>query len=178
MLHARNSLKGVVGSRLLRLAQMSFAPRSTQDGHMPPWEVAKAAALDQVITDMEKHLGKSCWEILGRGKVPYIASKVVLKGGGHPKDRAIRKVLKKCKDPDWHPGQAPENAGGRPAVFSEHVKQEPHAYRNCLVICNTARAPLWGARLHVSNSNSSSGFAGLCARARRSRESPWRTRMR
>ena len=45
---------------------MAFCPEHTRDGYLPPWEVAKAAALDSVISDMERHLGKSCWELLGR----------------------------------------------------------------------------------------------------------------
>ena len=103
---------------------MAFCPEHTRDGYLPPWEVAKAVALDSVISDMERHLGKSCWELLGRGKVPYIAGRLALQGGGQPQDRAVRKILAKCRKKDWYPGKQPENVGGRPPVFSDHAKQE------------------------------------------------------
>ena len=103
---------------------MAFCPEHTRDGYLPPWEVAKAAALDSVISDMERHLGKSCWELLGRGKVPYIAGRLALQGGGQPQERAVRKILAKCRKKDWYPGKQPENVGGRPPVFSDHAKQE------------------------------------------------------
>ena len=103
---------------------MAFCPEHTRDGYLPPWEVAKAAALDSVISDMERHLGKSCWELLGRGKVPYIAGRLALQGGGQPQERAVRKILAKCRKKDWYPDKQPENVGGRPPVFSDHAKQE------------------------------------------------------
>ena len=103
---------------------MSLAPDNTQDGHLPPWEVAKAAALDQVISHMEARHGKTCWEILGRGKAPYIAERLALKGGGHPQERAVRKLIANCRQGGWYPGKPPENVGGRPPVFSDHAKHE------------------------------------------------------
>ncbi len=103
---------------------MSLAPDSTQHRRLPPWEVAKAAAYDEIITNSGKHLGKFCWQLLGRGEVPYVQSKLTRVGGGHPNPRSVRAVLKKCKEPGWYPGKVPENKGGRPPVFSEHVKEE------------------------------------------------------
>lgn len=150
-------------------AVMSFDPAGSKIGHLPPWEVAKAVAMDNVISDLEEHLGKDCWQLLGVGKVPYVsagctghglqssglrvgghevqhieeqfgqqpyaclfetvgrlfvASSCSRAGGGHPSDRAVRKLLSKCKCDDWFPGKAPDYSGGRPAVFSEHVKDE------------------------------------------------------
>lgn len=58
--------------------------------------------MDAVIEDMEKVMGKSCWQFLGRGKVPYIADKLVLKGGGKPSERAVRAVLQRGKGDDWY----------------------------------------------------------------------------
>ena len=103
---------------------VAFCPEHTRDGYLPPWEVAKAAALDSVISDMERHLGKSCWELLGRGKVPYIVGRLALKGDGQPQDRAVRKLLAKCRKIDWFTGKQPENVDGRPPAFSDHAKQE------------------------------------------------------
>ncbi len=103
---------------------MSLSPDSTQRARLPPWEVAKAAAYNEVISDLEKHLGKSCWELLGRGKVPYVRSKLTLVGGGSPSPRSVRALFERCKDKTWYPGRAPEDTGGRPSIFSEHVKDE------------------------------------------------------
>ena len=75
----------------------ALCPEHTRDGYLPPWEVAKAAAFDSVISDMERHLGKSCWGLLGREKVPYIAGRLALQGGGQPQDRAVRKILTDCR---------------------------------------------------------------------------------
>ena len=36
----------------------------------------------------------------------------------------MRKLLRKCQSDGWFPGKQPENVGGRPAVFSDHVKGE------------------------------------------------------
>ena len=103
---------------------MVFDPLGTQQGRLPPWEVAKAVAMDVVISDMEKWQGRSCYELLGQGKVPYIASKLTKVGGGTPSDRAVRGVLASGKAQGWYPGKVSGDAGGRPAVFSDHVKQE------------------------------------------------------
>ena len=37
----------------------------TPKGRLPPMEVAKAIAYEQVLQDMEAHMEKSCWELLG-----------------------------------------------------------------------------------------------------------------
>ena len=47
---------------------MALAPGKTKEGSLPPFEVAKAVAFEAVITQMEKHAGKSCWQLLGMGK--------------------------------------------------------------------------------------------------------------
>ncbi len=103
---------------------MSFSPGSTQNGRLPPWEVAKAAAYNEVISDMEKHLGKSCWQLLGQGKVPYVRSKLTLVGGGSPNARSVRATFARCNFESWYPGKAPDDKGGRPPTFSGHVKGE------------------------------------------------------
>ena len=80
---------------------LSFSPDSVQHGRLSPWEIAKAAAYNDVISDMEKHLGKSCWQLLGQGKVPYVRTKLLLVGGGHPSERAVRAAFARCKDSSW-----------------------------------------------------------------------------
>ena len=47
---------------------MVFDPLGTQQGRLPPWEVANAVAMDVVITDMEKWQGRSCYELQGPPK--------------------------------------------------------------------------------------------------------------
>ena len=103
---------------------MVFDPLGTQEDRLSPWEVAKAVAMDAVIADMGKYQKKSCYVLLGQGKVPYIASKLTKVGGGNPSDRAVRSVLALGKTKGWYPGKPPDNVGGRPAVYSDHVKQE------------------------------------------------------
>ena len=91
-------------------------------------DIAKAFALDVVLADVAETLDTPASELIGRRVDEYIASKVTVRGGGHPDPRVMRKVLAKCKDPSWYPGkpsrQEPGSKGGRPAVYSEHQKDE------------------------------------------------------
>ena len=111
-----------LSSRLF--GSMVFDPLGTQHGRLPPWEVAKAVAMDLVITDMEKAKQANCYVLLGAGKVPYIASKLTKVGGGNPSHRAVRAVIANSKDKAWSPGKASDDLGGRPPVISDHVKRE------------------------------------------------------
>ena len=47
---------------------MDFDPEDTPQGKLPPWETAKAVAYEQVLNKMEKHLGKTCKQLTGKGK--------------------------------------------------------------------------------------------------------------
>ena len=51
----------------------SWSPEDTKEGTLPPFEVAKAFAFDVVLRQMESHLGKSCWQLLGEGKTAFTA---------------------------------------------------------------------------------------------------------
>ena len=44
---------------------MSFAPEEAKHGHLPPWELAKAAAYDTVLQDVEAHTGIPAAELVG-----------------------------------------------------------------------------------------------------------------
>ena len=104
--------------------RMALAPGTTAQGKLPPYEVAKAVAFNEVITQMEKHTGKSCWELLGEGKKTFVAKRLKLVGGGHPTARAVTKQWTKTKQDDtWHPGKKPENPGGRPEQITPAQKQ-------------------------------------------------------
>ena len=67
-----------------------LAPERTQEGRLPPWEVAKAAAFSVVITHMADHLQQSPFELLGKRVDEFIAEHLTLVGGGQPTPRAVR----------------------------------------------------------------------------------------
>ena len=76
----------------------SFDPDSTRDGHLPPWEVAKANAYAEVLRQMSTHMGKTPFELVGKRVDDFIAQRLTLKGGGSPTARAVRAALKRCSD--------------------------------------------------------------------------------
>jgi hypothetical protein len=101
-----------------------FCPDTLKDGVLPPWEVAKAYAFHVVVKDVAEMLGERPADILGKRVDEYIASRVCLKGGGHPSARNIRKLLANLADSSWYPGKNSDQSPGRPPVYSEHVKDE------------------------------------------------------
>ena len=103
-----------------------FDPCSTVEGELPPWEVAKAYALHIVIGHVAEQLDTPAHELPGSRVDDYIAKQIVLKGGGHPEARGVRKVIARCKQPDWYPGQRThKRAGaGRQPTYSEHQNNE------------------------------------------------------
>ena len=106
------------------MADDSFSPDTTKPGYLSPWELAKAYALHMVAIRMAEEWCTTPAEMLGQRLDAFIASKVVLQGGGHPSERAIRKALRKCSQEGWYPGKiAPSNAG-RKRVYSEEVLAE------------------------------------------------------
>ena len=101
-----------------------FAPDGMKDGKLPPWEIARAMAYNNVLKDISAHLNRPAHELVGQRVDEYIAERVALKGGGHPTSRAIRKLLRKCSDATWFPGKKPIHAGGQPELYSQHQKEE------------------------------------------------------
>ena len=103
---------------------MALEPGDTPKGKLPPFEVAKAVAFEAVLTQMEKHTGKSCWELLGMGKKEFTAKQLQVVGGGRPTGRAVQKHWTKVKGDDkWAPGKKPDNQGGRPSQITQAQKQ-------------------------------------------------------
>lgn len=102
----------------------NFSPSDTKQGYLPPWQLAKAAAYQEVIKDVEEQVGMKPAEFLGMRVDAYIASKVILQGGGHPSERAVREALRRCQDPTWFPGEAAPTSGGRPPIYTEHQKND------------------------------------------------------
>ena len=73
---------------------------------------------------MEKHLGKSCWELTGQGKADFTAGQLRAQGGGRPSGRAIKTIWANAKkDGQWLLGQTPANQGGRPPQITQGQKQ-------------------------------------------------------
>ena len=102
----------------------SFCPDSTRDGYLPPWELAKAVALHTVVQEMAERWSITPSEVVGGRLDAWIASRVVLKGGGHPSERALRAALSKCSDEAWYPGKPMQTTAGRKRVYREHVVNE------------------------------------------------------
>ena len=103
---------------------MALKPDSTPEGKLPPYEVARAMAFNDVITQMETHTGKTCWELLGEGKNQFVAKRLKTVGGKHPTPRAVTKQWTKGKnDAKWFPGKKPDNQGGRPEQITPAQKQ-------------------------------------------------------
>ena len=121
-----DAISQMFGTRFKSSCTMTnpFCPDTVKNGVLPPWEVAKAYAFHVVVKDMAKILGERPAVLLGKRVDDYIASKVCLKGGGHPSTRAIRHVLGSCSNSSWYPGRVSEVSPGRPPVYSEHIKQE------------------------------------------------------
>ena len=104
---------------------MKFSPDRTPQGKLPPMEVAKAIAYEQVIADMEEHLGKTCWELTGKSRAALTAAKLKVKGGGKPGERRVKKIWEKAKkDPKWFVGQAKSHQGGRPPTIAMAQKRD------------------------------------------------------
>lgn len=106
------------------MADTDYAPDSARRGTLPPWELAKAVAYQEVLRDIEAETGISAAELVGKRVDEYIASKVTLQGGGSPTSRALRKALARVRDPEWYPGKPPAAGAGRPPVYSDHTRQE------------------------------------------------------
>jgi len=93
-------------------------------GKLSILEKTKAVAFEKAIAAMEKHLGKSCWELTGQGKADFTAGHLRAEGGGRPSGRAIKAIWTKAKqDGQWSLGEAPANQGGRPPQITKGQKQ-------------------------------------------------------
>lgn len=106
------------------MTQVDYDPNTTKDGHLPPWEVAKAYGIHVALRTISEHIGESPSELLGQRVDKFIASQLQLKGGGNPTERAVRETLKKCANTYWYPGKVVQYSGGRPPIFTEFQKQE------------------------------------------------------
>ena len=94
--------------------QCGLDSERTQNGRLPPWELAKALAFHTVIAAVCDHLGQAAPELLGKRCDAYIAEQLTLVGGGHPTARAVRAVVVRCRSYSYYPGQP--RAGSRRAA--------------------------------------------------------------
>ena len=103
---------------------MAFDPTGTPHGRLPPWEIAKAVAFHEVLKRVTKDLSISTHKILGERVDAFISQRLLLVGGGHPTERAVRSAIQRGLDPSWFPGKAMGKSTGRPPQISEHQKDE------------------------------------------------------
>ena len=103
---------------------MNHSDGNTPQGKMPPMEVAKTIAFEKVLASIEKHLGKSSWDLLGQSRAAFTAKHVSLKGGGHPGERRVKRLWETVKkDPKWFVGKGGKEKGGRPPQITLAQKQ-------------------------------------------------------
>ena len=102
----------------------SLTPDDTPVGKLPPFEFAKAYAFAAVIKQMERHMAKSAWELIGEGNGEFIAKHLEVKGGGRPKREAVFKTIQRCKTSGWYPGKTGAERRGRKPVVSKRQKEE------------------------------------------------------
>ena len=91
----------------------------TPCGKLAPFEKTKAVAFQQVIVSMEKHLGKSCWQLTGQGQADFTARHLRAQGGGSPSGRAIQMVWAQHKMDGTTSAKGP----GRPPQITQGQKQ-------------------------------------------------------
>ena len=85
--------------------------------------MAKAYAFEQVLQQVQKHLGMPAYQLLGEDKVAFIARHLTLQGGGNPGLQTVFKAIRKCKQPGWFPGCVTGKRTGRPPAFTEHQRK-------------------------------------------------------
>lgn len=104
--------------------QSSLSPDDTPNGTPPPFEVAEAYAFDVVLSQMEKHMGKSLRQLLEDEKGNFIAKQLELKGGVRPSRSSVFKAIQKCGEKGWYPGKVTGQRSGRKPTCTQHQKEE------------------------------------------------------
>ena len=62
----------------------TYGDEHTPKGKLPPWEVAKAFAMHEVLVATAEKAGQTPVAMIGQRLYDFIASRVHVKGGGHP----------------------------------------------------------------------------------------------
>ena len=99
---------------------MEKEPKSMAKRSIRCSEVAKALAFDVVITQMEEHMQKSCWELFGKSKGDFTDKHVLIVGRRHQTGRAVQKHRTKAKNDGK---EESTNQRGRPFSISQSQKQ-------------------------------------------------------
>ena len=100
-----------------------MATGTTPAGKLSPQEIEKVMAYKEVLEEMEKHMGKTCWELVGKGKKDFTAQKLSEKGGHSVTGRAVQKHWTKAAQKKKDSEKA-SNPVGRPPTIS--LKQKPN----------------------------------------------------
>ena len=99
-----------------------MATGKTPAGRLSPQEIEKVMAYKDVPEEMEKHMGKTCWELVGKGKKDFTAQKLSEKGGHSLTGRAVQKHWTKAAQKKKDSEKA-SNPVGRPPTISLKQKQ-------------------------------------------------------
>ena len=67
-------------------------------------------------------MGKSACVPLGAEKGDFIASDLLLQGGGHPTRQCVFQSIARCKQAGWYPGRLHGQRTGRTPVITERQK--------------------------------------------------------
>ena len=107
------------------MGAVDFAPDSTPRGWQPPWQVALAFAYHTVLESMASSQGVWPHELVDQPVAQLIASRLQVKGGGHPTPRAVQQVIARYQRSWLVPGKpAPAKKSGRQPVYTERQKAE------------------------------------------------------
>lgn len=93
-----------------------MATGKTPAGKLSPHEVEKVLAYKEVLEEMEEHMGKTCWELVGKGKKEFTAQKLSEKGGLSVTGRAVQKHWTKAAQKKKDSDKATSTAGRPPSI--------------------------------------------------------------
>ena len=162
-------MKSIGSLMSFKTKQFQGKATKTPQGKLTLSEQTKAVAFQKTIAAMEKHLGKSCWELTGLGKADFTAGHLRAQGGGRPSGRAIKKIWAKVGQDGQRPvkrGRPPQITQGQKQAIAHKamgLKQElvaptPERVRICMprkTINKTTKKP-------ISNSSIQRVFKTLC----------------
>lgn len=100
-----------------------MATGKTPAGKLSPHDVEKVLAYKEVLEEMEEHMGKTCWELVGKGKKDFTAQKLSEKGGLSVTGRAVQKHWTKAAQKKKKDSDKATSTAGRPPSISFKQKQ-------------------------------------------------------
>lgn len=100
-----------------------MATGKTPAGKLSPHDVEKVLAYKEVLEEMEEHMGKTCWELVGKGKKEFTAQKLSEKGGLSVTGRAVQMHWTKAAQKKKKDSDKATSTAGRPPSISFKQKQ-------------------------------------------------------